>query len=194
MAMGFRFKISYHKRLYGSLVIYSLFLLGCFAIFQYHREKEFKADEMDSRLQVLNEEILAGMAEGKSIGETVAAIKTGFPELRISLISRNGRLMYDNFVDSLPESNHLSRKEVRDALRNGTGFDLRRTARVPERISFTQPEQRQICDTNGCPYSVSLHQLLAADYAFLWFMSAVTAVMCIIGFFATEDSDAMWNV
>ena len=86
--MGFRFKISYHKRLYGSLVIYSLFLLGCFAIFQYHREKEFKADEMDSRLQVLNEEILAGMAEGKSIEETVAAIKTGFPELRVSLISR----------------------------------------------------------------------------------------------------------
>ncbi len=185
--MGFRFKISYHKRLYGSLVIYSLFLLGCFAIFQYHREKEFKADEMDSRLQVLNEEILAGMAEGKSIGETVAAIKTGFPELRISLISRNGRLMYDNFVDSLPESNHLSRKEVRDALRNGTGFDLRRHSESTGKNFFysARATDRYVIRT-AVPYSVSLHQLLAADYAFLWFMSAVTAVMCIIGFFATR--------
>ncbi len=183
--MGFRFKISYHKRLYGSLVIYSLFLLGCFAIFQYHREKEFKADEMDSRLQVLNEEILAGMAEGKSIGET--AIKTGFPELRISLISRNGRLMYDNFVDSLPESNHLSRKEVRDALRNGTGFDLRRHSESTGKNFFysARATDRYVIRT-AVPYSVSLHQLLAADYAFLWFMSAVTAVMCIIGFFATR--------
>ena len=185
--MGFRFKISYHKRLYGSLVIYSLFLLGCFAIFQYHREKEFKADEMDSRLQVLNEEILAGMAEGKSIGETVAAIKTGFPELRISLISRNGRLMYDNFVDSLPESNHLSRKEVRDALRNGTGFDLRRHSESTGKNFFysARATDRYVIRT-AVPYSVSLHQLLAADYSFLWFMSAVTAVMCIIGFFATR--------
>lgn len=187
MAMGFRFKISYHKRLYGSLVIYSLFLLGCFAIFQYHREKEFKADEMDSRLQVLNEEIHAGMAEGKSIGETVAAIKTGFPELRISLISRNGRLMYDNFVDSLPETNHLSRKEVRDALRNGTGFDLRRHSESTGKNFFysARATDRYVIRT-AVPYSVSLHQLLAADYAFLWFMSAVTAVMCIIGFFATR--------
>ena len=185
--MGFRFKISYHKRLYGSLVIYSLFLLGCFAIFQYPREKEFKADEMDSRLQVLNEEILAGMAEGKSIGETVAAIKTGFPELRISLISRNGRLMYDNFVDSLPETNHLSRKEVRDALRNGTGFDLRRHSESTGKNFFysARATDRYVIRT-AVPYSVSLHQLLAADYAFLWFMSAVTAVMCIIGFFATR--------
>ncbi len=185
--MGFRFKISYHKRLYGSLVIYSLFLLGCFAIFQYHREKEFKADEMDSRLQVLNEEILAGMAEGKSIGETVAAIKTGFPELMISLISRNGRLMYDNFVDSLPETNHLSRKEVRDALRNGTGFDLRRHSESTGKNFFysARATDRYVIRT-AVPYSVSLHQLLAADYAFLWFMSAVTAVMCIIGFFATR--------
>ena len=185
--MGFRFKISYHKRLYGSLVIYSLFLLGCFAIFQYHREKEFKADEMDSRLQVLNEEILAGMAEGKSIGETVAAIKTGFPELRISLISRNGRLMYDTFVDSLPETNHLSRQEVRDALRNGTGFDLRRHSESTGKNFFysARATDRYVIRT-AVPYSVSLHQLLAADYAFLWFMSAVTAVMCIIGFFATR--------
>ena len=185
--MGFRFKISYHKRLYGSLVIYSLFLLGCFAIFQYHREKEFKADEMDSRLQVLNEEILAGMAEGKSIEETVAAIKTGFPELRVSLISRNGRLMYDNFVDSLPETNHLSRKEVRDALRNGTGFDLCRHSESTGKNFFysARATDRYVIRT-AVPYSVSLHQLLAADYAFLWFMSAVTAVMCIIGFFATR--------
>ncbi len=192
--MGFRFKISYHKRLYGSLVIYSLFLLGCFAIFQYHREKEFKADEMDSRLQVLNEEILAGMAEGKSIGETVAAIKTGFPELRISLISRNGRLMYDNFVDSLPESNHLSRKEVRDALRNGTGFDLRRHSEYRKEFLYSARATDRYVIRTAVPYSVSLHQLLAADYAFLWFMSAVTAVMCIIGFLPPEDSDAMWNV
>ena len=185
--MGFRFKISYHKRLYGSLVIYSLFLLGCFAIFQYHREKEFKADEMDSRQQEINEEILAGMAEGKSIEETVAAIKTGFPELRVSLISRNGRLMYDNFVDSLPETNHLSRKEVRDALRNGTGFDLRRHSESTGKNFFysARATDRYVIRT-AVPYSVSLHQLLAADYAFLWFMSAVTAVMCIIGFFATR--------
>ena len=33
-------------------------LVGCFAGFQYHREKEFKASELNSRLQMVNAGIL----------------------------------------------------------------------------------------------------------------------------------------
>lgn len=187
MAMASRFRISYHKRLYGALVIYSIFLLGCFAIFQYHREKEYKADEMNSRLQVLNEELIAEMADGKSIEEAVMLIKPGFPELRVSLISREGRLIYDNLVDSLPGNNHLSRKEVRDALRYGSGFDLRRHSESTGDVYFYSAlaSDRFLIRT-AVPYTVTLNQLLAADYAFLWFMVAVTALMCVIGFFATR--------
>ncbi len=38
-------KMTYHRRLFAGLVAYSLALAACFAVFQYMREKEFKAEE-----------------------------------------------------------------------------------------------------------------------------------------------------
>ena len=54
-------KISYHRRLFIGLVAYSLLMAVCFAVFQYHRERQFKVQELDSRLQDLNAMILENL-------------------------------------------------------------------------------------------------------------------------------------
>ena len=36
------------------------------------------------------------------------------------------------------------------------------------------------------PYSMGLHQLLAADYGFLWVIFGITVVMCTVGYFVTR--------
>lgn len=51
-------KITYSKRLFLWLVGYSVLLVGCVLFFQYKREKDFKAEELNAQLQVLNERIL----------------------------------------------------------------------------------------------------------------------------------------
>ena len=51
-------RLTYPQRLFLWLLGYSLLLVGCFITFQYHREKEFKADEMNTRLQMINTYIL----------------------------------------------------------------------------------------------------------------------------------------
>lgn len=50
--------LRYSQRLFLWLAGYSVLLVGCFAGFQYHREKEFKASELNSRLQMVNAGIL----------------------------------------------------------------------------------------------------------------------------------------
>ena len=45
-------KLSYPQRLFVWLLGYSLLMVGCFVVFQYHREKEFKAEEIDKQLQL----------------------------------------------------------------------------------------------------------------------------------------------
>ncbi len=56
--MGLLNKLSYPQRLFVWLLGYSLLMVGCFVVFQYHREKEFKAEEIDKQLQLINTYIL----------------------------------------------------------------------------------------------------------------------------------------
>ena len=60
------FRLTYHKRLFLGLLFYSWLLVGSLALFQYQREKKFKAEELNSRLQVVNDLILSRLASHKA--------------------------------------------------------------------------------------------------------------------------------
>ena len=60
-------RVSYPQRLFLWLLGYSLLLAGCFIAFQYKREKDFKAEEMNTRLQLINTYILTELEEGQDI-------------------------------------------------------------------------------------------------------------------------------
>ncbi len=109
------------------------------------------------------------------------------PGLRISIIDANGKIVYDNSLDSLPGTNHLDRKEIAEAMKRGEGYALRRHSESTGGTYFYAAKRGDgYVVRSAMPYNVSLNQLLAADYAFLWVMIVVTIIMCIIGFFATR--------
>lgn len=180
-------RLTYHRRLFLGLVAYSWFLLACFAVFQYHREKQFKADELNIRLQMINDRIIDMMADNDSVFDLSMVIPHDFSDLRISIIDEEGRVFYDNSLDALPGSDHRDREEIAEALAHGEGFALRRhSASTGNTYFYSAKHGEGFIVRTAVPYSVSLHQLLAADYAFLWFMLAVTLLMCLVGFFATR--------
>ena len=180
-------KLSYHRRLFVGLVIYSWLLLACFAVFQYQRERQFKADELNASLQVVNENIINDLKSGDTVPNLSLIIPSRFENLRISVIDDDGKIVYDNTLDSLPGTNHLEREEIKAAKLNGEGYILRRHS---ESTGNTYFYSAKCVDgyivRSAVPYSESLDQLLAADYAFLWGMLCVTVVMCVIGFFVTR--------
>ena len=130
MVMVSRNKLSYPKRLFLWLLGYSLLLVGSFVLFQYHREKAFKASEIDCQLQLVNTYILNELAEGKTIAEMELAEISPFKDIRLSIIGKNGNLIYDNTIDSLPGNNHNNRKEIAEAMNVGRGYTLRRHSEV----------------------------------------------------------------
>ena len=67
MAMYLLSKQSYHKRLFFWLLGYSILLMGCFVIFQAKREKQFKAEELNSQLQLINTYIISELSDGVNI-------------------------------------------------------------------------------------------------------------------------------
>ena len=62
-------RLTYPRRLFLWLLGYSILLVGCFIVFQYNREKEFKAEKMNTRLQMINTYILTELKKGKDIRE-----------------------------------------------------------------------------------------------------------------------------
>ena len=58
-------KLRYHQRLFLWLLLYSLLFTGCFTAFQYSREKEFKQQELNLRLQLVNMHLLKEVEAGR---------------------------------------------------------------------------------------------------------------------------------
>lgn len=186
--MGSLNKLSYPQRLFVWLLGYSLLMVGCFVVFQYHREKEFKAEEIDKQLQLINTYILTELRDGYDVPDIRLNDFKPFDNIRVSVISDEGHIIYDNTLDSLPKTNHLDRQEIRDAVRHGAGYAVRRHSESTGNYYFYSAKKSD--DGNivrtAVPYSVSFRGLLQADYGFLWIMGIITMVMCVLGYFATR--------
>ena len=181
-------RVSYPQRLFLWLLGYSLLLAGCFIAFQYKREKDFKAEEMNTRLQLINTYILTELEEGQDIRNISLADFHPFEDIRVSVMRADGSVIYDNSMDSLPGTNHLDREEIKRALKSTSGYTVRRHSRSTGQYYFysaTKGNQGLIVRT-AVPYSLSLSTLLRADYNFLWIMGIISLVMCMLGYFATR--------
>ena len=73
MATVLRNRFSYHRRLFLLLLVFSWTLVGCFILFQYGREKHFKAERLDAQLQLFNLRMLDALADGATPEEFIAA-------------------------------------------------------------------------------------------------------------------------
>ncbi len=177
-------KLNYPGRLFLWLLAYSLLMVGCFVAFQYHREKEFKAAELNARLQDINSEMLNHIDSVKAGYRPVHP----FDDLRVSVIDTAGRVVYDNSFDEATSANHLGREEIVKAVKTGSGYTVRRHSETTGATYFysaTLGDNGYIVRT-AVPYSVTLSGLLRADMGFIWIMGGVTLVMCILGYFATR--------
>lgn len=73
MGTDLRSSLSYHRRLFLLLLAFSWALVACFIVFQYGREKQFKAERLDTRLQLFNLRMLDALADGATPEEFIAA-------------------------------------------------------------------------------------------------------------------------
>ena len=187
MATVLRNKFSYHRRLFLLLLVFSWTLVGCFILFQYGREKHFKAERLDAQLQLFNLRMLDAVKAGTPPDAFIARPGAPCEELRVTLIDPAGHVVFDNSLDTLPGANLLDRPEVAEALARGTGYTIRRHSESTDRNYFYSAMRGEhYIVRSAVPYSVPLGEILAADREFLWFMLGVTLLMSVAGYFATR--------
>lgn len=185
--MASEIKISFHKRLFLLLLAFSWAMVLCFIGYQYLREKEYKSQFLNAQLQQYNRHLLDTVEEGLPYEDYIATHNKPFDELRISIITLSGAVIYDNAISLDSLDNHRGRSEVADALVKGEGYNISRQSTSDGREYFYSATRgERVVVRTAIPYSNTLQDLLEADWSFLVVMITITLVMSVVAYFTTR--------
>lgn len=181
------------------LSILSLFIIFAvlFIVFQQEREKEYKIDMLNLRLQDYNARMQESLTyinakDDKTIDDYVR--RHSMPDLRVTMIDKQGKVYYDNErKDYVNIENHSNRKEIIDALKHGSGYDISRfsnTIKGDFFYSATYFPQQGIIIRSALPYNNDLSHSLKADQHYIWFALVTLALLVILLYRFLQRLDA----
>ena len=180
-------KLSFHKQLFLQLIAFSWAMVLCFVVFQYIREKEYKSEFLNAQLQQYNRHLLITIEEGEPFEDYIATHDKPFDELRISIITLTGAVIYDNAIPLDSLDNHRGRPEVANALARGEGYNISRQSTSNGREYFYSATRgERVVVRTAIPYSSTLHDLLDADWSFLVVIVSITLAMSVVAYFTTR--------
>ena len=185
MASGIR--KSYHKQLFVLLIACLWTIILCFIGFQYVREKQYKTHFVNAQLQLYNSHLVGAIDDGEDYRECIGSHAQPFEELRISVITLSGKVVYDNMLPPDSLDNHSQRPEVAEAMKKGAGYHIGRLSASDGREYFYSATrgERAIVRT-AIPYTATLRDLLEADWTFLGVMVSISLVISILAYFITR--------
>ena len=187
MAMASETKISFHKRLFLMLLAFSWAMVLCFVGFQYIREKEYKSEFLNAQLQQYNRHLLDTVEEGLPYEDYIATHDKPFDDVRISIITLSGAVVYDNAISLDSLDNHRDRPEVATALAQGEGHHIsRQSASDGREYFYSATRGERVVVRTAIPYSSTLHDLLEADWSFLVVMISIALAMSVVAYFTTR--------
>ncbi len=142
-----------------------------FGYYEYKREHAFRCDILHAQLQLNN-------------------YTRDDTSIRVTVIDTLGRVLFDSREQRLSEmGNHLERKEVQEALKNGSGFDIKRTSNTNgERYFYSAtyfPERGEIV-RSAVPYSAPLTASLERDYTFLYYTIGILVLIATVLYFRSR--------
>lgn len=176
--------LSFSRKLFLSVISLFLVFVICFIAYQYQREREYKVELLNTKLQDYNSRLYERLDEQPLDTGIISDYihNHNLDDLRVTLISPDGNVIYDSYPNHSERiENHLNRPEVQKAMKQGSGYDVRRTSEttgVPYFYSATRYKDYIL--RSALPYNVSLVNNLQADSHYLWFTVIVTLLLIII--------------
>ena len=103
------------------LLAFSWTIILCSIGFQFLREKEYKSELLSTQLQLYNRLLLETIEDGLPFEEFIETYSKPYEDLRVSVITLTGAVIYDNMISIDSLDNHRQRHEIAEALKNGSG-------------------------------------------------------------------------
>lgn len=180
-------KFSIGNKLYLSVV--SLFLLFAiaFIVFQQYRERQYKIETLTLRLQDCNNQLHDALLfnHDKDMTQFLDDYlrKGTFVNLRVTIIRKDGKVLFDSSKDYRTMSDHSHRPEVEQALKSGMGFSVERNSHTLKKDYFycaTFYPQSNIIIRSALPYDLDLAKNLESDQHYIWFALVIIVLLTLV--------------
>ena len=197
-------KLSYKQKLaLYFLIVFALFTIGI-VIFEQSREKKFRTEALEEKLDAYTEIISASIEKKhyslKSIDSLTTAnyrlthfIKSDSLQsieslidilpanLRLTLIDSQGNILYDNTLeeDALSE-NHAERPEIVRAKINGKGSHIRVSSSNNQKYLYYAKRNNDFFIRVALPYDVKIQNFLKSDNLFFYFIIVLFVITLLL--------------
>ncbi len=189
-------RISVGTKLYLSVLSVFLVFAVAFIVFQQTREKQYKVDTLNLKLQNYNsrmEEYLRLFPDYSEKALDAYVKSHNMPHLRVTLITPDGKVKYDSNLKKYTNvANHASRPEVAAAIRKGVGSTVERNSKTLSGDFFysaTYFANDSLIIRTALPYTSDLSKSLQADQHYIWFAVATIMLLTIILYRFTRRLD-----
>lgn len=182
--MASRKIFKYKTKLFLIVNVFLWILALLFISIQYSREKEYKADEFNTALQVYNSIILKNIEQTGQVNEKFVRDLLPHKDYRLTVLDYDGNVLYESHAtDSI--GNHSNRAEIMEAIKDGEGHTLRRRSAVDSCDYFYSAKAgKDVIVRTAAPYSTGLVAMLSGDMAYVWIVIVVVIVINVILYFA----------
>lgn len=190
--------LTFSRKLFLSVILLFLIFAGCFLLYQYQREKQFKIELLNTKLQDYNDRLYDKFKGSEIVCPDSVALYIGshpIDGLRVTFIRADGTVLYDNRYDYSRMGNHRNRKEVVQALKSGTGYDINRLSESTGTNYFYSAKNydNKYIIRSALPYDIDLAKSLKTDRRYIWFTLAVTLVLTILFYRFTKRLGATFS-
>lgn len=180
-------KISVGTRLYASVMAIFLLFAISFIVFQQVREKQYKIELLNEKLQNYNKQLADAMKYMGKTDETTldSYVKThSLPNLRVTIIDNEGHVTFDNLEKNYNRfTNHANRPEVIEAKMKGSGSSVERNSKTLKQEFFysaTYFNDSKITIRSALPYNNDLAKSLQTDQHFIWFALTTIIILTLV--------------
>lgn len=180
-------KISVGTRLYVSVMAIFLLFAIAFIVFQQVREKQYKIELLNEKLQNYNKQLADAMKYMGKTDETTldSYVKThSLPNLRVTIIDNEGHVTFDNLEKNYNRfTSHANRPEIIEAKKKGSGSSVERNSKTLKQEFFysaTYFNDSKITIRSALPYNNDLAKSLQTDQHFIWFALTTIIILTLV--------------
>ena len=167
---------TYKKKIFlYFLIVFTIFTVIIVAV-QQNREKMYKSENFKASLNAYAE-IIANYVDSHrliadkrldSLNNLLPLLPRG---LRVSIIDRQGKVLYDNDIDEEETvENHLSRPEIAQALTQSNGTNIRKSETTGIDYYYDARLFNNYFVRVALPYTDQVQNILKADEIFTYFI------------------------
>lgn len=180
-------KISVGTRLYASIMAIFLLFAIAFIVFQQVREKQYKIELLNEKLQNYNKQLADAMKYMGKTDETTldSYVKThSLPNLRVTIIDNEGHVTFDNLEKNYNRfTSHANRPEIIEAKEKGSGSSVERNSKTLKQEFFysaTYFNDSKLTIRSALPYNNDLTKSLQTDQHFIWFALTTIIILTLV--------------